>query len=381
MTKKPCMTITAVVLSTLLVGALLLFPPEAISQESETTGQNQSDYLTAAKKLLEEGRRLNLEARRKTDEAKLINEEMAALNKEAGRLAAEGGQRLDDAERTPWIPVKQRLMDEARRLFGLANNLQDQIARRQTEVERLSAEAENLVKESKDLAREAKNIVDTGNLPSAAPSKGWEPLGAAETATAKERLLPELSGRSWRAALLGNARRMRLPFYPNAFLIEIDAITSDGRDGRYSFVDAGNHITLIDGNATTIHNLNGRLSLSLGDAEHAEAYLRFFCESIAAGHGPFKIVDSIADLPWLPSAEADTIVSAQQKIVPVPIGRSGDAWTAVASIYYGGMLFAANFEIDPGGNVRMIDDSLYLEKLPVANVYFEMGLRITGTPG
>ena len=138
---------------------------------------------------------------------------------------------------------------------------------------------------------------------------------------------------------------------------------------------AGHRTLLVDGTSPGIHELNSLTPVSISTPEAAANYLRFFTESIAAADGPFIIIDTIADMPWAPTAPANVIVDTQNRIVPFNVARSGDGWTAVATVQYGRAIYRAGFRIAPTGMVEMTDDEEIAGELPLVQAVFDQGLR------
>ncbi len=157
----------------------------------------------------------------------------------------------------------------------------------------------------------------------------------------------------------------------------VDGQLQDGSVGTYFIVTTRDRSLLVDGGSDGIRELNRKSSLLLERPDQAASYLRFFCDYVAGGEGPFTIVDSGADLPWLSSASRDVIAATQEKLVPFSIARTEQGWKAKANVLYGSVLFTSEFVIKDDGTIEIVSGDPLTGQLPVAKIYFHDGLRIT----
>jgi hypothetical protein len=101
--------------------------------------------------------------------------------------------------------------------------------------------------------------------------------------------------------------------------------------------------------------------LDLGTADKARDYLRFFSNSLRAGGGTFRIVESTDDLRRC-GVSADSSAWAERLRPPVlqggGEGDSNAAYVAEVTLYYDGSLSAAQIQIAPDGALVMSHDEM-----------------------
>jgi len=90
--------------------------------------------------------------------------------------------------------------------------------------------------------------------------------------------------------------------------------------------------------------------------ENAADYLRFFCFFVRGKEGPFFIFEDV-DMKEVPDGFThDEYEKLSELARPAAIVQDGEDFRAFGFVYYYDALFAADFLIEQGGMVRMIDD-------------------------
>ena len=87
-------------------------------------------------------------------------------------------------------------------------------------------------------------------------------------------------------------------------------------------------------------------------------YLRFFCFYVRGDEGPFLIAESANDT-YIPKNLDDRTKSViEGTIRPASYeGKNAEGhFLCDAVVYYSNALFIANFAVEPGGMIRMLDD-------------------------
>jgi len=176
-----------------------------------------------------------------------------------------------------------------------------------------------------------------------------------------------------------------LPFYKSYNLYElIDWRFGTQRRARFLFragSGKGEPPIPIDGKSDPIHEVNDKVKLDLkSDESHVADYLHFFCDNVYGEEGAFIIVEDVAeDLQWnaLGYQQRECLArhvkrgcESEEPLFPIMhIKPSEDevqsAYTLSALVNYGDALFGAVFEVDPGGEVKMIDDVPLVESLGI----------------
>lgn len=197
---------------------------------------------------------------------------------------------------------------------------------------------------------------------------------AREIARALER---ELTAQGLPIGTFLQTRALRLPFYDDGHLVEVEGLFPDGRRGLYTLVRHQGDIYLLNGTSAVIHGMNPHLGLRIGTAEQAEAYLQFFTASIMGEEGSFNLMQGVQDFIWQPDATLDQQRLAVDLARPIEVVRRQDgSWNAVAVVNYSAALFQAEMVIQPDGMVEMTDDHPLATDLPVARQFFRDGVRM-----
>jgi hypothetical protein len=187
-------------------------------------------------------------------------------------------------------------------------------------------------------------------------------------------------------------RVMRLPFYRNLLLLEVElsrafeggtligswlvpsekllapsVSTGDSADARF-----------LDGTSPPIHDANKKQPVDLDSEAKALAYLYFFCAHVWAEGGGFWICASSADLPWEESTPSDISKREIPGLEPPRLQRSeDDKWFFDACVLFRRTLFQGNFEIERSGTIKLFNDNLLsAEPLPLVADKRLRGFRV-----
>lgn len=156
-----------------------------------------------------------------------------------------------------------------------------------------------------------------------------------------------------------------LPFYENVALIRVhDPAWLNPRLNIYFLTEEG-ELFRLNGTSPPIHEVNAKAPVKITE-ENVLDYLRFFCFFVRGEDGPFLIVEDM-DNPWLPSNLDDkTRVALENTIRPASFEGKNDQgfFMCNAVVYYSNALFLANFAVQPGGMIEMIDDEPVATDLP-----------------
>lgn len=162
-------------------------------------------------------------------------------------------------------------------------------------------------------------------------------------------------------------REIPMGCYPGFRTVEV-LFRFDTRPPISAVYLLGSHLVFwITGASPGLHNLNTQKSddnalyLDVSTADKAAEYLRFFCASVHAEEGPFRIVETEEEL--LAHLHEDTSPEeVLAKLGPIHPSRieneTGEAaWRATAIVLYGPAIFEAQFELKHTGMVEMVEDT------------------------
>ena len=158
----------------------------------------------------------------------------------------------------------------------------------------------------------------------------------------------------------------QLPFYERVVLIRVqDAAWTPRRLSIYYLTLDGNLFRL-NGTSPPIHEVNATAPIKLNEDNILE-YLRFFCYFVRGEEGPFLIAESMSD-PDLPQTMDDkTRAVVQGTIRPATYEGKNEQgfYLCDGVVFYSNALFIANFAVQPGGMIEMLDDEPIAADLPV----------------
>lgn len=148
-----------------------------------------------------------------------------------------------------------------------------------------------------------------------------------------------------------------LPFYDQVAMIRVkDPAWSPKNLYIYYLTDQGN-LYWLNGTSPPIHEVNAKAPVKITDNNVLE-YLKFFCFFVRGEEGPFLIAESTDD-PYIPkNVDERTRSVIEGTIRPAAYeSRSENGnFMCDAVVFYSNALFIANFAVEPGGMIRMVDD-------------------------
>lgn len=185
-------------------------------------------------------------------------------------------------------------------------------------------------------------------------------------------------------------RRLKLPFYPDAWLCEGCCTDKEGFAGFLTWIDTANTVVHLTGTSPPIHQLNASIPLQLEDQGTAKLYLEFFCAAVHGEAGAFRIVRSPKDLHYAKLPDPPLSDDVSTRIKPCSIKKvekpksetkgPRTIWTADCTIQYANALFSAEMEIKESGMVEMLDDEVIVDDQPFLLEIFHSGMRTIWTP-
>lgn len=193
----------------------------------------------------------------------------------------------------------------------------------------------------------------------------WNPVQGEELAgfleeinpvDGKHKVSPQTTLASWRP----------LPFYDSVVLVRVqDPNWVNKRLNVYYLVDQGK-LSRLNGTSPPIHEVNAKAPVRINDSNVLE-YLRFFCFFVRGEEGPFLIAESMDD-PYIPKeGDAQTRSVIEGSIRPASYEGKNEKgfFLCDAVVFYSNALFIANFAIQPGGMIEMLNDEPIAADLPV----------------
>lgn len=180
-------------------------------------------------------------------------------------------------------------------------------------------------------------------------------------------------------------RACPLNFYEQGKLVEAEYIDAKGDLYTTAILAGKGAAYRLDGTSPPIHKANASIPLNLKNAEDVAAYLRFFCSyvrDVGGGKGAFQIVENTGDLPWATSAPSELKNDVGRLLRPFvvwpdpPDGHG--SWRAKATVQFSNAIFLAEFKIQNGGMVEMLDDKPVAANMPFYLPVYKNGDRGAG---
>jgi hypothetical protein len=186
-------------------------------------------------------------------------------------------------------------------------------------------------------------------------SSDWTPLPDQLHQRLKQHLGP-IEGQ-YQPASIPNAEQKPLSFYPKASLIRLHGRQHWRALLPIYFVATEQKIYPLDGRAMSIGQINDDVPITLNQGNITD-YLKFFCFFVHGDEGPFLILDNERVLNFIEIADTKTKKLIENEIRPSRFKEKLDTGTYLcdATVFYGDVVFSADFAIDPNGDLRMLDD-------------------------
>lgn len=148
-----------------------------------------------------------------------------------------------------------------------------------------------------------------------------------------------------------------LSFYENVALIRVQDNTWPNKKLKiYYLTDAG-ELFRLNGTSPPIHDVNARAPIRVTE-ENVLDYLKFFCFFVRGEEGPFLIAESVDDHYMPQDMDPQTKSVIEGTVRPATFEGMNDQgfFLTSAVVYYSNALFIANFAVQPGGMIEMLDD-------------------------
>lgn len=157
-----------------------------------------------------------------------------------------------------------------------------------------------------------------------------------------------------------------LPFYDSVALIRVkDPAWTPKNLFIYYLTDAGN-LFWLNGTSPPIHEVNSKAPVKITE-ENVIEYLKFFCFFVRGEEGPFLIAENMDDTYVPKQVDDKTRMVLEGTIRPATFNGKNEQGNFMcdAVVYYSNALFIANFAVQPGGMIEMLDDEPIAADLPI----------------
>ncbi len=184
----------------------------------------------------------------------------------------------------------------------------------------------------------------------------WVPVEGEELAGFLDQVNP-IGGKYRVSPATTRVEYRMLPFYDQVAMIRVkDPSWTPANLFIYYLTDQGN-LYWLNGTSPPIHEVNAKAPVKITDDNVLE-YLKFFCFFVRGEEGPFLIAEGMDD-PYIPkNIDARTRSVMEGTIHPATYESRNEKgfFMCDAVVYYSNALFTANFAVQPGGMIEMLND-------------------------
>ena len=149
----------------------------------------------------------------------------------------------------------------------------------------------------------------------------------------------------------------QLPFYDQIALIKMEDAGWDPQGMCVYYLANQGKLTRLDGTSPPIHETNAEAPIKVSE-ENVLEYLRFFCFFVRGEEGPFLITEDMGN-PYIPADLDDKSRKVVEGAVRPASFEGQDEhgnFLCDATVFYSNALFLANFSVQTGGMIEMLDD-------------------------
>lgn len=193
----------------------------------------------------------------------------------------------------------------------------------------------------------------------------WNPVEGEELAGFLNQINP-VDGKHKVSAETTQVAWRPLPFYDQVAMIRvIDPNWVNKKLRLYYLTDQG-ELYRLNGTSPPIHEINAKAPVRITEQNILD-YLKFFCFFVRGEEGPFFIAESMEDPDMPKDLDAQTRTVIEGTIRPASYEGKNEQgfFLCDAVVYYSNALFIANFAVQPGGMIEMLDDEPIAADLPV----------------
>ena len=193
----------------------------------------------------------------------------------------------------------------------------------------------------------------------------WNPVTGEELDGFLEQVTP-IDGKYKSSAQTAKVAWRTLPFYERVVLIRIKDESWTPKNLVIYYLALDGALFRLNGTSPPIHEVNTKAPVRITEGNVLD-YLRFFCFFVRGEEGPFLISESMDD-PYMPkNMDAQTRAAIEGTIRPASYEGKNEQgfYLCDGVVFYSNALFIANFAVQPGGMIEMLDDDPIATNLSV----------------
>ena len=157
-----------------------------------------------------------------------------------------------------------------------------------------------------------------------------------------------------------------LPFYDQVVLIRLQDPNWAPAHLRLYYLANKGELFRLNGTSPPIHEVNAAAPVKINE-DNILDYLKFFCFFVRGEEGPFLIAEDINDehIPEDMDDKTRAVVEGTARPASFEGMNEQGHYLCDAVVYYSNALFIANFAVQPGSMIEMLDDQPIAADLPV----------------
>lgn len=193
----------------------------------------------------------------------------------------------------------------------------------------------------------------------------WNPVTGEELAGFLEQINP-IDGRLRANAGQTEVAWRSLPFYDQVVLIRVRDASWTPRNINIYYLTLQGNLYRLNGTSPPIHEVNSQAPIKITEDNVLE-YLRFFCFFVRGEEGPFLIAESVddPDIPKNMDPQTRTVMEGVLRGATYEGQNEKGEFLCDGVVFYANALFLANFSVQPGGMIEMLNDEPVAGDLPI----------------
>lgn len=160
-----------------------------------------------------------------------------------------------------------------------------------------------------------------------------------------------------------------LPFYSEASLISIQALDSIP-PFTLEFVRTQERIVKLDGTMEAFHNVH-RIEPPILTSENAIAYVKFVLSRLYTEGDSFKLIEHRFDFGFTGQIHLLGLILLRLRLFRPRVEEYADGFRITAPVLYLDHLYRAVIQVDPDGEIYIVDEKMLLRKVPSRDIWLE----------
>ena len=159
-----------------------------------------------------------------------------------------------------------------------------------------------------------------------------------------------------------------LSFYPGYHLLHIKSTDTQKGLERYCVYKRGSY-RILNYKNDVVYALNEMVPIKLLGVTVLD-YVAFFLKFVKGPHGFFHLIQSVDDIAWREEPPMQARKSIADMITPLTLkkvgsGEARDTYFCAATVMFKDGLFTCDITVDPKGFVKIDNQELLIEDMPV----------------